>query len=697
MKIREAVVFLISTVILLCYFYSFILDEISRGQLDIKKAEYVALCIEDITPLLEPRLSSKDQSNKITHKNVANGTTADTQTMTDETNFVALSRNLQRITEGHKITTAKDIFEYCPFEPLDPWRKELAEHIHDKHGFKNCTVREELRPKTKLLNGTISVSGTSGLVCKGRCLWYVNEHSTKFGEWENISYKFPCDFVETACSMNQFNEAYSTRFVHKQIVEQRNKSEKKLNLEEHPDLHIIILDSVGSSHFIRATPLYARKSAIVEIRAVRDQARVTIEEVERIVMNLPQMNADLSKKEHCETFLDDHEFIPFEYKRKGYKTIMVEDYSEGILTYKACLGMKAEPHHHTYRVFENKRREDEELQKILWEGLYVPKFSMSWMVDLAHDDAGNLYSNDYDIYTFLKKHRKTLKNSFFFFYGDHGCKFGEECEVAGRSEVSNPFLYIVIPERYRQSPIYKQLLKNSKELVTPHDLHSTFKDILYFQPQYNFTDISFKNFTSNPRGFSLLRQFQANKSRNCKTLPIPYNYCLCQYGRKPVRDILEDHGNVTLNQMFGQPAIERLNKILSFHSSECHPLVLKNVTKVELFVLPNNESVKFEANAYDVTFAVSGPVEAIFKVPFRVEGDVVILGSNTFTRIDVDEVVTAEETWNCKNRAIAGKSLEENDKQPFSYWILLLSAQPSPCDFEYRLLVFVMIWKSIVL
>ncbi|CAJ0591324.1 unnamed protein product [Cylicocyclus nassatus] len=393
---------------------------------------------------------------------------------------------------------------------------------------------------------------------------------------------------------------------------------------------------------------------------------ITIEEVERMVMNLPRMKADLSEEEYCNTYLDDHELIPLEYKKKGYKILMIDDYSEGFLTYTGCVGMKAEPHHHTYRVFAN-RVEDKELKE-KWKGLCkdslaneleylslflnsyqdVPKFSLSWMNDIAHDDARSLYSNDYDLYTFLKKHKNMFKNSFFFFYGDHGCRFGEEGEVAGRSESSNPFLYVVIPERYRQSPIYKQLLKNSEELVTPHDLHSTFKDILYFQPQYNFTDISFKNFTSNPRGSSLLRQFQLNMSRNCKTLPIPYTYCLCQYGRKNVRNTLENHGNVTFNQMFGQPAIERLNEILSFHSPECHPLVLDNVTSVELFVLPNEESIKFEANAYDVTFAVSGRVEAIFKVPVRVEGNAVMLG-DTFTRIDVDEIVTANETWVCRD------------------------------------------------
>ncbi|KAK6010371.1 hypothetical protein OSTOST_24603, partial [Ostertagia ostertagi] len=78
------------------------------------------------------------------------------------------------------------------------------------------------------------------------------------------------------------------------------------------------------------------------------------------------------------------------------------------------------------------------------------------------------------------------------------------------------------------------MLINSQELVTHHDLHSTFEDILYNQPSMNFSDVSFKRFDSDPRGSSLLRKFEPGVERTCKTLPIPLQYCICQYKKQNV-------------------------------------------------------------------------------------------------------------------------------------------------------------------
>ncbi|KAK6056613.1 hypothetical protein COOONC_05882 [Cooperia oncophora] len=104
----------------------------------------------------------------------------------------------------------------------------------------------------------------------------------------------------------------------------------------------------------------------------------------------------------------------------------------------------------------------------------------------------------------------------------------------GIREYNNPFLYIVLPKHLRKSKVRDQLLKNSEELITHHDLHSTLKDILYFQPESMFTNTTYKRFDTNPRGSSLLREFESGTKRNCLTLPIPFQYCICQYERKEI-------------------------------------------------------------------------------------------------------------------------------------------------------------------
>ncbi|KAK6038700.1 hypothetical protein COOONC_23795, partial [Cooperia oncophora] len=54
----------------------------------------------------------------------------------------------------------------------------------------------------------------------------------------------------------------------------------------------------------------------------------------------------------------------------------------------------------------------------------LPKFSLTWFGYLTHDDTKLLYRSDYAMYDFFLKNRDTLNNSFIFFFGDHGPRFG---------------------------------------------------------------------------------------------------------------------------------------------------------------------------------------------------------------------------------------------------------------------------------
>lgn len=168
-----------------------------------------------------------------------------------------------------------------------------------------------------------------------------------------------------------------------------------------------------------------------------------------------------------------------------------------------------------------------------------PTFSFFWLTSLVHDNQTSLYAADNDFYEYFLENRKKLDNSFIFFMSDHGPRMGPNAfSSVGQSEVNNPFLYVVVPEHLRHSKIHHQLMENSKEMITHHDIHSTLKDILYDQPSAGFSDTSFKRFESSPRGSSLLRKFEEGIVRNCKTLPIPPQYCLCQHQKKKIRCFL---------------------------------------------------------------------------------------------------------------------------------------------------------------
>ncbi|RCN45002.1 hypothetical protein ANCCAN_08997 [Ancylostoma caninum] len=116
------------------------------------------------------------------------------------------------------------------------------------------------------------------------------------------------------------------------------------------------------------------------------------------------------------------------------------------------------------------------------------KFSLSWVTKLAHDDTGRLYKGDNDLYNFFVRNRQELDNSFMFFLGDHGPRFGKETKTTfGRNEANNPFLYVTVPKQLRKSRMFKVLKEKEYELITPHDIHATLKDIL--EVRYLMEDI----------------------------------------------------------------------------------------------------------------------------------------------------------------------------------------------------------------
>ncbi|EYB89519.1 hypothetical protein Y032_0231g3020 [Ancylostoma ceylanicum] len=261
--------------------------------------------------------------------------------------------------------------------------------------------------------------------------------------------------------------------------------------------------------------------------------------------------------------------------------------------------------------------------------LNSPKFSLSWSVELAHGNGAFLYKADYTLYNFFFKNRNALSNSFIFFFGDHGARFGNEARTDfGYSEQNNPFLYVVTPKRLRNTKIMEQLQQNSKELITHHDLHATLKDILYIQPTSNFTEVEFKIFDKNLRGSSLLRRFQAGKRRNCKTLPIPLQFCICQYKKRNVTD-------EALKQTLGQFAVKQLALFLEKQNatSRCEEIKLHEVTAKQYLSTEMN-NVNNRTNFFEVIFVVAAPAKGMFQIPIRREqGQLDLIGA-LFTRLD---------------------------------------------------------------
>lgn len=214
--------------------------------------------------------------------------------------------------------------------------------------------------------------------------------------------------------------------------------------------------------------------------------------------------ADYSNLGYCNKYLDDDQFIGFRFQDDGYVTMMNEDWSLGVFNWPNCKGFKQTPVDHYMRPFhlrvegrrwksaaisqaihkkscnETFHHQIEYLKGFLNKYPDKPKFSITWMIYLAHDDVNALYHADDYFYQFFKDHKEKFANSFLFVMGDHGNRFGGLRNTAvGETEDNNPFLFFSVPRKSKEdAELMKQIRKNSKELVSHYDIYATLLDIV---------------------------------------------------------------------------------------------------------------------------------------------------------------------------------------------------------------------------
>ncbi|RCN47343.1 hypothetical protein ANCCAN_06631, partial [Ancylostoma caninum] len=159
-------------------------------------------------------------------------------------------------------------------------------------------------------------------------------------------------------------------------------------------------------------------------------------------------------------------------------------------------------------------------------------------------------------------------------------------------------------------------------------LHVCLGLFFQLQPASNFTELDFKPFDGKLRGSSLLRRFEAGKPRNCKTLPIPFQYCICQYDKRQVND-------KALKDMLGRFVVEQFNSFLKTQnvSSQCEEYKLHKID-VEQYLSEKVNNADNSTSFFEVTFEVAAPAKGKFQVPVRKELEKLDLGGALFTRLD---------------------------------------------------------------
>ncbi|EFP10393.1 hypothetical protein CRE_25059 [Caenorhabditis remanei] len=136
---------------------------------------------------------------------------------------------------------------------------------------------------------------------------------------------------------------------------------------------------------------------------------------------------------------------------------------------------------------------------------------------------------DKPLLEFLQSNFEMFDNAFVVLMADHGIHtLSTEFYATeiGSLERHSPALMMSVPKKYRDNGILEVLTKNSERLQTHYDLRATLLDIVKYQPSSQFSNTTLLKIPGE-KGHSLLRE-QPLTPRNCETLPIIQDYCICK-------------------------------------------------------------------------------------------------------------------------------------------------------------------------
>ncbi|CAJ0941374.1 unnamed protein product, partial [Mesorhabditis belari] len=287
----------------------------------------------------------------------------------------------------------------------------------------------------------------------------------------------------------------------------------------------------------------------------------------------------------CNEANDNKDYIQFEYEDAGYQTIFAVDYFTDLWAYLDCIGFKNRLATHQHRPFDKHNHSFTDahlLKKHLRDSskcgeLYqhalrffelflnsykgTPKMGILWTNE-AHADEKIWHNSDEYYVKLLRENKEQLDDSFVIIMGDHGRDFqmddpffrlmgehGKRFDMPtgsrqGPFENTNILMLFSIPKRLRNTQIDDMIRKNSVHLFTHHDLHATLIDIIRHQPLAQFNDQSFLKINGT-LGNSWLRELDRDLPRDCRHLPIPSQFCPCNYGKEA--NFKEEAGELKLN------------------------------------------------------------------------------------------------------------------------------------------------------
>lgn len=144
-------------------------------------------------------------------------------------------------------------------------------------------------------------------------------------------------------------------------------------------------------------------------------------------------------------------------------------------------------------------------------------------------------------------------------------------------------LFVAVPNALRSNTqLMHNLLSNSRQLLTHYDIFTTLYDISINNDWEKFDKRNFAGIMSTDRGESLIRPF-VRPHRNCKTLEITEQYCLCEQQYLPIAV------NSSMAQQLAETIVTYINNLVSVYLRDnmksqhlCEKLKLSSVIDAQV-------------------------------------------------------------------------------------------------------------------
>uniref|UniRef100_A0AC34FD96 Uncharacterized protein n=1 Tax=Panagrolaimus sp. ES5 TaxID=591445 RepID=A0AC34FD96_9BILA len=286
--------------------------------------------------------------------------------------------------------------------------------------YKDCIP--SIEQITVLANGKLYVtSARTDIACWMRCLDPRTDYTITIEKWIKVENgtRPTCDVFEVECLeyKNRTSDEVWTfyKYMHAQTY-RKDTPKQPSTSEQQPDVHIILFDSVSHSQFIRSMP---KTSHFLK------------EFYESI--SFRGYKTDYPNESWCEEYLDEDQFIGYRFQDAGYISMMSEDWAYGVFNWPNCWGFNHKPVDHYMRPFQIRvegyydqspdmaskvyngtcHEEFHHQMEYLKDFLRVypdkPKFSITWMSYLAHNDANGLFHSDDYFYNFFKDYKEKVR------------------------------------------------------------------------------------------------------------------------------------------------------------------------------------------------------------------------------------------------------------------------------------------------